>query len=158
MTKQRFPFLISPYEGRHRIDRLEELLRQALARLQPAVETEKQLGGRETPLGAATEDFFSAFIPVLDGLDGIKRSIEEHGQEEWRRGMDIFYRKLLELLARHGLSPAAEEGVPFDPERHEAIGTEVCDGRPAGSIASVIQQGWIYCRRVLRCAKVTVSR
>ena len=158
MIKQRFPFLISPYEGRPRFDRLEELLRQALARLEPAVETKKQFGGRENPPVAATEDFFSALIPVLDGLDGIKRSIEEHGQEEWRRGMDIFYRKLLELLARQGLLPAAEEGAPFDPEHHEAVGTEDCDGRPAGSVARVIQQGWIYCRRVLRCAKVTVSR
>ena len=102
--------------------------------------------------------FFEKFIPVLDNLNFLKRAVEDSGDDQWQKGMVIFYEKLFNLLRDFGIEPAAQKGMNFDPSRHESVDTAVNPGLPPGSVADIVLDGWTYRGRLLRFAKVIVVR
>ncbi len=102
--------------------------------------------------------FFTALVSNLDALFSLADLIRQTAPERWREGIDIFVEKLLALLSSHGLVPSAEVGMPFDPERHEAVGSDSRSALQPGLVAEVVRQGWLYRDEVLRYAKVVVSK
>lgn len=74
------------------------------------------------------------------------------------RGMHLIRAQLEDILRRHGLEPVnAALGDAFSPERHEAIGEEESD-RPEGTITSVLQKGYMLHGRLIRPARVKISK
>lgn len=80
-----------------------------------------------------------------------------------RRGVEMVYGKLLDSLRSFGLERIAEEGVPFDPERHDAVqkasgeeegGEPSPDGEPV--VVEVLRPGYAVGDRVVRAAMVKV--
>ena len=65
---------------------------------------------------------------------------------------------LLDTVRQHGLMVIGEEGEVFDPEWHEAMGHEVCPDMDPGCIASVFQKGYKLKERLLRPARVIISK
>jgi molecular chaperone GrpE len=103
---------------------------------------------------------------LLATADNLRRAIESVPQERIadetvRRlltGVVATERALLEALAKHGIRRIASLGEPFDPERHEAV-FEVSDPeRPAGTVAEVLQEGYLHHNRLLRPAMVGVAK
>ena len=73
-------------------------------------------------------------------------------------GVELIERELLKVLEKHGVKKFDPKGVKFDPNLHQAI-FEVPDANVAsGSIAQVIQPGYMIGERVLRPAMVGVSK
>jgi molecular chaperone GrpE len=73
-------------------------------------------------------------------------------------GVELIERELLKVLEKHGVKKFDPQGVKFDPNLHQAI-FEVFDANVAsGSIAQVIQPGYMIGERVLRPAMVGVSK
>lgn len=73
-------------------------------------------------------------------------------------GVELIERELLKVLEKHGVKKFDPQGVKFDPNFHQAI-FEVFDANVAsGSIAQVIQPGYMIGERVLRPAMVGVSK
>jgi molecular chaperone GrpE len=73
-------------------------------------------------------------------------------------GVELIERELLKVLEKHGVKKFDPKGVKFDPNLHQAI-FEVFDANVApGSIAQVIQPGYMIGERVLRPAMVGVSK
>ena len=73
-------------------------------------------------------------------------------------GVELIERELLKVLERHGVKRFDPQGAKFDPNFHQAI-FEVPDANiPAGSVAQVIQPGYMIGERVLRPAMVGVSK
>jgi molecular chaperone GrpE len=74
-------------------------------------------------------------------------------------GVELIERELLKVLEKHGVKRFdPQQGVKFDPNLHQAI-FEVPDANVAsGSIAQVIQPGYMIGERVLRPAMVGVSK
>jgi molecular chaperone GrpE len=73
-------------------------------------------------------------------------------------GVELIERELLKVLEKHGVKKFDPQGVKFDPNLHQAI-FEVSDANVAsGSIAQVIQPGYMIGERVLRPAMVGVSK
>jgi molecular chaperone GrpE len=74
-------------------------------------------------------------------------------------GVELIERELLKVLEKHGVKKFdPQQGVKFDPNLHQAI-FEVPDANVAsGSIAQVIQPGYMIGERVLRPAMVGVSK
>ena len=67
-------------------------------------------------------------------------------------------RAFLETLKRYGVERLEAQGQPFDPSRHEAVG-HVVDGQvPADHVAHVVQAGYLDGDRVVRPARVVVSK
>jgi molecular chaperone GrpE len=64
----------------------------------------------------------------------------------------------LKSLQRYGVEPLSVQGQLFDPNLHEAIGFIDDPQTPTDHIAQVVQTGYIAGERLLRPARVMVSR
>jgi molecular chaperone GrpE len=73
-------------------------------------------------------------------------------------GVGVIERDFLSRLARFGVKPIEALGAKFDPNLHEALYEIPDESQPAGSVAQVMEQGYTIGERVLRPAKVGVTR
>jgi molecular chaperone GrpE len=109
----------------------------------------------------AIADFARELLVVVDNL---QRTIDAaDGQAPLRRknatlieGVRSTLRFLLGTLERFGVRPIAALGERFDPNLHEAV-MEVDDPAP-GTVAQVVEQGYTIHGRLLRPARVVVSK
>ncbi len=105
-------------------------------------------------------------LGVVDNLDraiGHSRSAAAGGAESADlkalfEGIDLVRRQLLGALEKHGVSPVEALGKPFDPQFHEAMTQMPRDDVPPGTVLEVFQQGFKLRDRVVRPARVMVSR
>jgi molecular chaperone GrpE len=65
---------------------------------------------------------------------------------------------MLTVLARHGVARMEADGEPFDPELHEAVGTRDTEEAPPNTVVDVARAGYRIGDRVLRPARVVVSK
>jgi molecular chaperone GrpE len=73
-------------------------------------------------------------------------------------GIGVTERDFLSRLARFGVKPIEALGAKFDPNLHEALYEIPDESKPAGTVAQVMEQGYTIGERVLRPAKVGVTR
>jgi molecular chaperone GrpE len=84
------------------------------------------------------------------GLDPIATALLE--------GLGVTERDFVSRLARFGVKPIEALGARFDPNLHEALFEIPDETQPAGTVAQVVEQGFTIGERVLRPAKVGVTR
>lgn len=101
---------------------------------------------------------------LLPSVDNLERAIEhakqggEGSQEGLLEGVELVLREIVAVLARHGVVSIEAEGQPFDPALHEAM-AQLPDGTvPANTIVQVFQPGYQLRGRLLRPARVVVSK
>jgi molecular chaperone GrpE len=110
----------------------------------------------------------SSFARDLVGVaDNMRRALEaaadsaaaiEGPAKTLCEGVELIERELLKVLEKHGVKRFDPQGAKFDPNLHQAI-FEVFDANvAAGSVAQVIQPGYMIGERVLRPAMVGVSK
>jgi molecular chaperone GrpE len=85
-------------------------------------------------------------LPVLDACD----AAVSHGNDE----VAPIRTQLLQTLEKQGLQPVGEEGVPFDPNVHEAVMHE--EGEGESVVAEVMRTGYLWRNNVVRAAMVKV--
>ena len=73
-------------------------------------------------------------------------------------GVELTERDLLNTLERHGIKKLNPEGERFDPNRHEALFEIENADVPSGTVLNVMQSGFVIGDRVLRPARVGVSK
>ena len=99
------------------------------------------------------------YLEVLDDLDRALRNRPASGDgAEWANGVELIYRKFLNLLEAEGVKTMDALGQPFDPNFHEAISSEPSDEYESGQVIGVLQSGYMLGDRVLRPALVRVAR
>jgi molecular chaperone GrpE len=85
-----------------------------------------------------------------EGLDpGVKALIE---------GIEVMERDFLARLQRFGIKKIEALGQRFDPNQHEALFEIPDETAPSGTVAQVVETGYSIGDRVLRPAKVGVTR
>ena len=103
---------------------------------------------------------------LLTVVDNLRRAIaaaedpavDSAGSAPLLQGIKAIERSLMTMLERFGVREIEARGTPFDPLRHEAI-MEVDDpGRAPGSVVDVMEEGYTIHDRLLRPAKVSVTR
>lgn len=107
----------------------------------------------------AAETVLADLLPTLDNLDLALQYGQ--GSAECRNmlvGVEMTRKILLEALAKHGLEAVGTSGEVFTPELHEAMSHEERDDMDADCVATVMMKGYRLKERLLRPAKVTVSR
>lgn len=100
-------------------------------------------------------------LPVVDNLErAIEHASASSGAdfEGMLQGVELVRRELLAVLAKHGVSPIEAEGEVFDPNLHEALAQMEDDRVPAGRIGRMLQKGYRLRDRLLRPARVMVSK
>ncbi len=104
------------------------------------------------------EDLLKALLPILDNLN---RAMDhgKNGRENspLLAGVEMIHKELLNILERFGVKPIPAAGEVFDPEKHEAISQEESD-LEANRVVAAVQNGYFYHDRLLRPAKVIVSK
>ena len=73
-------------------------------------------------------------------------------------GIEATERELQSVLSQHGVKAIEAEGAKFDPNLHQAIAEVPAEGRPKGTIVTVVQSGYMIGERLLRAAMVTVAK
>ena len=73
-------------------------------------------------------------------------------------GVAVMERDFLARLARFGVKKIDAKGARFDPNQHEALFEIPDETQPAGTVAQVVEEGYMIGERVLRPAKVAVTR
>jgi molecular chaperone GrpE len=105
----------------------------------------------------AGEAVLADLLPTLDSLD-LAIQYAQDKNSTLLQGVIMTRKLLLDALKPHGLHPVGEQGEAFDPELHEALGEEECGDLPPLHIACLMQHGYKLKDRLLRPAKVMVSR
>ncbi len=97
----------------------------------------------------------AAWLPVLDDLE---RALEHTsvGTQTMMSGVGSIRDQALAVLAGLGYHRFEVVGEPFDPSRHEAMGT-IDSPSPAGAVAVQVRAGYGSENEVLRPAGVLVS-
>lgn len=105
----------------------------------------------------ASADTIKALLPILDSFERALK-LNSSDKSDFKNGVDLIYRQLLDALQKLGLRSITAEGEHFDPRVHEAIEmvdtTEVADQ----TVIEELQRGYKLKDRLLRPAMVKVAR
>ena len=94
---------------------------------------------------------------ALGALDADLREKADAGTKALLDGVELTERELLKVLEKHGVKKFEPLGEKFDPNLHQAM-YEIPDlSRPAGTVAQVVQPGYMIGERMLRPALVGVA-
>ena len=107
----------------------------------------------------AAGNILKRFLMVVDDLERALKARPNDGDgAAWADGVELIYRKLLQLLESEGVVVLDAENQMFDPNLHEAVVSEDNPDYESGQIIEVLQQGYRQGERVLRPAVVRVAR
>lgn len=95
-------------------------------------------------------------LDMLDVLDNFERALKG-GDNDLRSGLEQIHKLYLSVLARNGVQPMDAQGKAFDPNCHEAV-AHIPSEAPEGVIVDEAIRGYLMHDKVLRHAKVAVSR
>jgi molecular chaperone GrpE len=108
--------------------------------------------------GAILAQAVASFLPVIDDLDrAIESAPGDMLQNEWGAGVALIHKKLYDLLDNLGVEQIKPLGEPFDPNLHEAIGSEDSDEHASGVVMEVLQKGYMLDGKCIRPAIVKVA-
>jgi molecular chaperone GrpE len=101
---------------------------------------------------------------LLSAVDNLERALEHGAQNAGPEvrgildGVELVHREVLGALAKHGVKEIEAEGQIFDPADHEAMGQIPNSEVPPNTVLQVLQKGYLIHDRMLRPARVIVSR
>jgi molecular chaperone GrpE len=73
-------------------------------------------------------------------------------------GLEAMDANLLKTFEKHGIKKIDPLDEPFNPNFHEVMFEAPVPGKPAGVVIQVIESGYVIADRLLRAAKVGVSK
>ena len=105
---------------------------------------------------------------MLTFADNLRRAIDslpadavvraDAAVKSFVEGIELTERDFLSRLTRHGVRKLEPQGQKFDPNMHEALFEMPDESVPTGTVMQVVETGYAIGERVLRPAKVGVSR
>lgn len=105
----------------------------------------------------AHSEFMYDLLPILDNFERALAHSDEHSGPEYRKGVELIYRQLRDVLEKRGLTPIQAVNRRFDPNLHEAISREEREDLEDNTILEELQKGYYFRERLLRPALVKVS-
>jgi molecular chaperone GrpE len=106
----------------------------------------------------AVEKFAQELLPVLDGFELAQANAAGADAKSLLEGQAATLRLLLKACEKAGIAELEPTGQPFDPERHEAMVAQPSADAAPGTVLQTVQKGYVLNGRVLRPARVIVSR
>ena len=119
---------------------------------------------REDAIKYAATNFARDMLSVSDNLSRALAALS--GSDECQsdsikallEGVKLTEKELLNSLERHGVSRIISKGQQFDHERHEALFEVPSPDIESGIIVEVVEEGYTIHDRLLRPARVGVSK
>jgi molecular chaperone GrpE len=124
-------------------------------RLAADFENYKKRNARETEgrIAYAIEHFA---VEILDVVDNLERAVASD-DDSLREGLEQIHKLVLTILTRHGIAPISCKETRFDPGTQEAL-AYVPSAHEEGIVIDEIVRGYTMGDKVIRCAKVAVSK
>ena len=105
------------------------------------------------------ESLAKNFLSVGDNLERAIESLNEDSKpEDLEEGLRLILKSYEDALETGGIISIDPKGEPFNPEQHEALSVIENEDLEPNSIVEVIQRGFMIQDRVLRTAKVIVTK
>ena len=136
-------------------------LKDQLLRAQAEVQNVRRVAGQEITKARlyGVESLAREFIAVGDN---IQRALESCGEEaeisSIKEGLELTLKSFEGSLETAGILPVNPKKESFDPEKHEAISVVEDDKQEENTVIDVIQRGFTIQNRILRPAKVVVTK
>ncbi len=102
------------------------------------------------------EDIVKELLNVFDDLDRIKNTDKKIEIEKNIEGIELVRKNIASILNAHGINKYDSVGDKFNPDLHDAISNE--PGKKDNIITQEFQAGYTYHDKVIRHAKVVVSK
>ncbi|PLB86813.1 nucleotide exchange factor GrpE [Dysgonamonadaceae bacterium] len=105
------------------------------------------------------ERVLSDIIPLVDDFERALKALHEAEEKDSiLEGIDLIYQKFVAFLEQHGVREIESVGLPFDPDKFEAVTTvPVADESQKGKVVDCIQKGYSLNDKVIRFPKVIVG-
>ena len=136
--------------------------------LRALAEAENRRSQADRAIADARQFAISEFArELLTVVDNLQRTVEAAQTQLVDRrvedstllqGVQATLRVFLQTLERFGVQPVEALGQPFDPNVHEAIMEEDDPLQPPGVVTRVVENGYTLRGRLLRPARVVVSK
>ena len=110
---------------------------------------------KESVYSDAKADTIKPFLAVYDNLE---RGIAQYDEDDvHRQGLELILRQFTEALTKLGVTEIESQGVPFDPEKHNAVMHVEDESVGENTVVEVFQKGFALGDKVLRFAMVKVA-
>lgn len=115
---------------------------------------------RDEGIRYANASLLEDLLPIIDDFErAIASADTSRDYAALHKGVSLIERQMVSVLERNwGLKRCTAVGEPFDPERHEAVAVQDSDQYAEAVVLEELQKGYTLHDRVLRPAKVKVSR
>lgn len=106
-----------------------------------------------------SERLLKDLLPVYDNLErALEHARTAADFESLRKGVEMIRRLFEDTLGKHGVKAFSAKGLPFDPNRHEAMSAAESTELPPNHVHTEVLRGFTLNERLVRPALVVVSR
>lgn len=104
------------------------------------------------------EDIIQKLLNIIDFLGHAQAgSLNSNNIDSVKKGIGLIHQEFLKLLSNEGVKEIDDSKKLFDPALHEAIEYHESE-QPESTILATLQKGYMLNEKVLRPAKVKVSK
>ena len=103
--------------------------------------------------------FVLDMLPIVDNLERATAAATKAGEKgPLVQGVAMVEQQFLDILKRYNVHRIQAEGKPFDANLHQALVQQPSMDKMPGTVLQVVEPGYMIHDRVLRPAKVVVSK
>ena len=106
----------------------------------------------------AGADILTDMLPIVDDLERALQAAAGSEADVYRRGVELIYKQMADLLRKRGVKAIETVGAQFDPRFHEAVMQEVSSAHREGDVIAEFRRGYTLGDRLLRPAVVKVAQ
>jgi molecular chaperone GrpE len=96
-------------------------------------------------------EFLLAILSILDNVERAEKTITDQGFLQ-------IGKQIRNFLENHGVETIRAEKERFNPDFHEALGEVEGTGLESGTVAEVVEKGYLLHGKLLRPAKVKIAK
>ena len=111
---------------------------------------------RQLSVRFANESLLCDLLPVIDHLE--QALLAAKIDDIIVTGVKMVLKQFEDVLGRYGVKSFSAVGQSFDPSKHEAVEERVEASMPAGQVIGEYQKGYLLQDRLVRAARVVVSK
>lgn len=104
------------------------------------------------------EKLITSLLPVMDSLEQALQIADKNADQSMHEGLELTMKLFADVLQKFDVEVLDPQGAIFDPQQHEAMSILEVPGTPSNTIINVFQKGYRLSDRVIRPARVIVSK
>ncbi len=107
----------------------------------------------------ANEDLLTTLLPVLDDIERFRKNYNpEIKPDDLKKGIDMIFDKLNSILNNFGLEEIESLNKEFNPDFHDALMMTEKEGVASNTVVDQHEKGYKLKNKIIRHAKVVVSK